>query len=105
MVDLEYRAASAAYKRYQQKVQRLQKSSKSIDRVAGLGAEKKRQEEWALRVSRGNAPEAVVDPSAYARRQRDEVADAVHKLATICDVVMSDDVYNPTAINAKIGSL
>ena len=105
MVDLEYRAASAAYKRYQQKVQRLQKSSKSIDRVAGLGAEKKRQEEWALRVSRGNAPEAVVDPSAYARRQRDAVAEAVKKLATICDVVMSEQVYDPKAINAKIGSL
>lgn len=105
MVDLEYRAASAAYKRYQQKVQRLQKSSKTIDRVAGLAAEKKRQEEWALRVSRRNAPEAVVDPSAYARRQRDDVAEAVRKLATICDVVMSDEVYDPKAINAKIGSL
>jgi hypothetical protein len=112
MVDIEYKAAVAAYKKYEQKVQKLQQSSSSLDRIAGLGAERKRQYEWLERVqhqtsgrSGGGSPQAVQDPSAYAGRQRDSVAGVVEALAAVCDVAMSPDAYNPGIVKARIGSL
>jgi tetratricopeptide (TPR) repeat protein len=112
MVDIEYKAASAAYKKYQQKVQKLQQGSSPLDRIAGFGAERKRQYEWLERVqnqtsgrSGGGSPQAVEDPSAYAGRQRDSVADVVEALAAICDFAMSPEAYNPNLVNARIGSL
>lgn len=109
MVDIEYKAASAAYKKYEQKVQKLQQSSSSLDRIAGLGAERKRQYEWLERVqnqkSGGGSPQAVQDPSAYAGRQRDSVADVVEALAAICDIAMGPNAYNPNFVKASMGSL
>lgn len=109
MVDIEYKAASAAYKTYEQKVQKLQQSKNSLDRIAGLGAERKRQYEWLERVqnqkSGGGSPQAVQDPSAYAGRQRDSVADVVEALAAVCDIAMSPNAYNPDFVKARMGSL
>lgn len=112
MINIEYKAATAAYKKYQQKVQKLQQSSKSIDKIAGYGAEQKRQWEWYERErdqmagrSGGASPEAVRDPSVHAGRQRDSVASAVKTLATICDMAMNDEAYSPNLVNARIGSL
>lgn len=109
MVDIEYKAASAAYNKYEQKVQKLQQSSNSIDRIAGLGAERKRQYEWLERVqnqkSGGGSPQAVQDPSAYAGRQRDKVAEVVEALAALCDLAMSAHAYYPGHVRARLGSL
>jgi hypothetical protein len=112
MVDIEYKAATAAYKKYQQKVQSLQQSTKPIDVIAGYGAERKRQYEWLERVqdqragrSGGASPEAVEDPSVHAGRQSDLVAATVASLAAICDVAMSPDAYNPNLVTTRIGSL
>jgi hypothetical protein len=112
MVDIEYKGAVAAYNKYQQKVQKLQQSKSSLDRIAGFGAERKRQYEWLERAqdqmsgrAGGGSPQAVQDPSAYAGRQRDSVAGVVEALAAVCDVAMSPDAYNPNLVNARIGSL
>ncbi len=113
MVDIEYRAASAAYARFVEKTKKLQQSNKSIDRIAGLAAEKKRQEEWAMReldraFNRSNntpAPEAVIDPSRYAQRQRDGVEAVVDVLGKVCDVAMSSDPRYPNKIAVSMGSL
>ncbi len=112
MVDIEYRAAAAAYGRFTDKVKKLQASKKSIDRVAGLAAEKKRQEEWAMREldqvfrpGSGPAPEAVSDPSLHAKRQRDKVETVVGVLGKICDSAMSSDPRYPNKLTAAIGSL
>lgn len=113
MVDIEYRAASAAYARFTEKAKKLQDSSKSIDRIAGLGAEKKRQEEWAWReLERLNnpskttpSPQAVADPSVFAKGQRDKVEAVVDILGRICDAAMSSDPRFPNKIAASMGSL
>jgi len=113
MIEVEYRAATAAYGRYQDKVRKLQTSSNTIGRVAGSSAEYQRQLEWASREmdrasNRSTAtpdPEAVLDPSKFAQRQRDKVDALVQKLATMCDAAMTDDAYNPVTMGARIGSL
>jgi hypothetical protein len=109
MTDVEYRAAKAAFARYNEKVQKLVQSKHQIDYVAGKSAEYQRQLEWADReLDRANnpsknapAPEAVLDPSEYAQRQRDKVDEVVQKLATLCDVAMSDDAYKPAIVLTK----
>jgi hypothetical protein len=109
MVDIEYRAASAAYARFTEKTKKLQQSNKSIDRVAGLAAEKKRQEEAVMRIYEqskgGPAPEAVIDPSLYAQRQRDKVEAVVDVLGKVCDVAMSSDPRFPNKIAVSMGTL
>ena len=107
MVDIEYRAASAAYARFTEKTKKLQQSDESIDRVAGLAAEKKRQEEAVMRryEKGGSAPEAVMDPSLYAKRQRDKVEAVVDVLGKICDAAMSSDPRYPNKIAVSMGAL
>lgn len=106
LVQMEFQAASAAYVRFSEKVKKLTQSKSTVDQIAGRGAEYQRQLAWADRVLANNpAADAVIDPSVYARRQRDLVNDQVQTLARICDTVMSDDVYNPSLMITRIGSL
>jgi len=112
MVDIKYRAAVAAHKKYQGTIQKLQQSSKPIDRLAGYGAEQKRMWELYDRDrnqmsgrSGSSSPEAVKDPMAYAGRQRDSVGELVGKLAAFCDVAMSPAAYDPELFHSRIGSL
>lgn len=112
MVDIEYRAAKAAYKKFTDKVQKLEKSKKSIDVVAGKSAEYKRQLEWAERVldetfskKNGRSSDAIKDPSVHAARQLDRVEEVARRLGDLCDAAMSDAVYNPQAFHAKTGGL
>jgi hypothetical protein len=68
-----------------------------------------RQLEWAEREldraynpsKNTPAPEAVLDPSEYAQRQRDKVDEVVQKLATLRDVAMSDDANKPAVVLIK----
>ena len=109
MTDIEYHAATAAFAHYNEMVQKLVQSKHGIDQVAGKSAEYQQQLEWAEREldrayspsKNTPAPEAVLDPSKYARDQRDKVDEVVQKLATLCDVAMSDDAYNPAITLSK----
>lgn len=113
MVDTEARAAEAAYKRYQAKVNKLTGGKAAIDRVAGLGTEYQRQLEWADRVleetrggsTSGARSEAIVDPGVYARQQRDLVQSLVERLARLCDAAMSDELIYPVAFKLRVSSL
>jgi hypothetical protein len=112
MVEVEYKAASAAYAKYQEKVKKLTESKNSLDRIAGLGAERKRQYEWLERVmddprggGAGTSYQAIEDPSKYAARQRDKVDELVQALILYCDVAMSQDAYSPLIVNRELGSL
>jgi tetratricopeptide (TPR) repeat protein len=109
MVDIEYRGASAAYARFTEKTKKLQQSNKSIDRVAGLAAEKKRQEEAVMRryekPQNATAVETVMDPSLYAQRQRDKVEAVVDVLGKVCDVAMSSDPRFPNKMAVSMGAL
>jgi hypothetical protein len=105
MVEVEYRAATAAYKKYQEKLKKLGNG------VAGLAAERKRQLEWAGRVldeqRSGSQPssDAIKDPSLYAQRQRDKVEEILLKLAKICDVAMSNEAYSSLVVQTRLASL
>lgn len=107
MVDIEYRAAAAAMASFNGKMQKLQSSKKNIDYVAGKALEKKQQEEAIYQYSQrgGNAAEAVMDPTLYVKRQRDKVEEAIKVFATLCDAAMSNDAFDPDAMNRRIGSL
>jgi hypothetical protein len=113
MTDLEYRAADAAFARYNDKVRKLQASKNNLGRIAGSSAEYQKQLEWASREldrafnrsAHTPDPQAVLNPAAHAQRQRDKVEAVVQKLATMCDAAMSDDAYNPQAMNLRIGTL
>ena len=108
MIEIEYRAADAAYKRYTTKVDKLQRSTKPMDRIAGHSAENKRMWEWYDREvgrSKAGSGQAVENPSKWAERQRDKVKAVADTLATICDEAMSGTVYNSTLMMTKIGSL
>lgn len=109
MVDIEYRAASAAYARFTAKTKKLQQSTKQMDQVAGLAAEKKRQEEAVMRrydkPQDATAIETVMDPSLQAKRQRDKVEAVVDVLGKICDAAMSSDPRDPNKIAVSMGGL
>lgn len=107
MVEIEYRAAVAAYDQYQSKIKKLQQSSKPINQIAGYAAENKRQWELYDREVRnsGGSASAVSNPSDFARRQRDDVLAVVDTLSFICDTAMGDDAYDPARLNAKTGHL
>lgn len=113
MVELEARAAAEAHRRYTEKVKKLQESKKSIDRVAGYGAEYKRQLEWAERemdraFNRGSNtpdPTAVSDPTVHARRQRDKVQAVVETLEIFCSAAMGDEAMDPIKFNLRVGTL
>lgn len=114
MVEVEYRAAAAAMKSFNEKMQRLQQSDKNIDKVAGKALEQKQMWEAYDRdpmlggkeSSKGKlTSEAVMDPTLHARRQRDRVEEEVKTLGKMLDVVMSTDAFNPDVIIGKIGDL
>lgn len=109
MVEIEYKAAVEAYARFTKRVAKLQGSKKSIDVIAGKAAERDMQYEWFERERAlidkkpTAAPEAVKDPSAYAKGKRDEVVALTEKLATMADVMMTDTIYDPEALTMAIG--
>jgi hypothetical protein len=110
MADVEYRAAAAAMARYDAKLKKLDKSTKSIDRIAQYATIRDRQYEElerdpAWNSSSKSSPQAVHDPSGWALTQRDKVEAVARVLATICDVAMSDTAYDPDAVNRAVGSL
>jgi hypothetical protein len=111
MVEVEYRTAAEAMARYDAKMKKLQNSTKAIDTVARLSLERNRQYEeftrdpsWS-RSSSKSSPQAVRDPTGWAKQQRDKVEAVTQVLATICDTAMSDTAYDPDALNRTIGNL
>jgi hypothetical protein len=113
MVDIEARAAAEAYRRYSEKVRKMQESKSALDRIAGQRAEYNRQLEWAEREldrafnRSGNTPDpmAVQDPSLHARRQRDKVAAVLQALETLCDTAMGEALLDPAKFRLRAGTL
>jgi len=105
MVDVEYRAAAAAMARYDEKVKKLERGN-NLGFIAGKAVEEKRQWEQFDRMTDPSkrSSQAVENPAGYAQRQRDMVDAVVNVLATICHVAMSEDAYDPDAVNVKVGS-
>src|SRR5262245_32184289 len=110
MVQVEAQAAAEAMARYDAKQKQLHDSGKSIDRVAYYATIRDRQYEELQRDpawthASTSSPQAVRDPVAWAQLQVNNVEKVARVLATVCDVAMSDTVYDPDAVNRSIGSL
>ncbi|MGL4810975.1 MAG: hypothetical protein ACRCXM_04280, partial [Beijerinckiaceae bacterium] len=107
MVQVEYKGADFAFKKFAKKVVALQNSKKTVDRIAGLAAEKARQEEMALRaldnVRNSNTPRAenLINPAQAAANARDTVQDEVEKAAQFMALSMSTDIYNPDVFASR----
>jgi Asp-tRNA(Asn)/Glu-tRNA(Gln) amidotransferase A subunit family amidase len=94
MVDAEYRMAEAAMARYNQKMQAL-RAKGSLGTIAAAATQEKRDWEQYDRMvnnPKGKSAQAVEDPAAYAKKQRDMVDQAADVLADTCDILMSDAV-------------
>lgn len=109
MVEIEYQATVEAYARFTKRVAKLQGSKKSIDVVAGKAAERDQQYEWFDREwdlihkkKSVASPEAVKDPSAYAKPKRDEVVALTEMLANMADEMMSGRIYDPEGLALAI---
>jgi hypothetical protein len=90
MTDVEYRAAAAAYARYNEKVRKLEQSKHSVDQVAGKGAEYQRRLRTgsppntigivALAAFAASAPTSVSVKITAARRRTSSAASVGKRL-------------------------
>jgi hypothetical protein len=106
MVNAEARVAEAAMARYNEKIKKMTEGKSSIGRIAGYAAEQDRQWQIYERMTEpskaGRPEQAVKDPAAYARRQRDAVDAVASQLSQACDVVLSDAVNTPDSVISKV---
>jgi hypothetical protein len=106
MVNAEARVAEAAMARYNDKIKKMTEGKSNIGRIAGYAAEQDRQWQIYERMTEpskaGRPEQAVKDPAAYARQQRDAVDVVASQLSQACDVVLSDAVNTPDSVISKV---
>jgi hypothetical protein len=106
MVTAEARVAETAMVRYNAKIKKMTEGKSSIGRIAGYAAEQDRQWQMYERMTEpakpGRPEQAVKDPAAYARQQRDNVDAVASGLSQACDVILSDAVNAPDSVLSKV---
>ena len=106
MVSAEARVAETAMERYNAKIKKMTEGKSNMGRIAGYAAEQDRQWQIYERMTEpskaGRPEQAVKDPAAYTRQQRDTVDAVASRLSQACDIVLSDAVNTPDSILSKV---
>lgn len=106
MAQVELRATQAAMDRFNQKMKAMAAGG-NMGKIAAYRMEQDRQwQEYDRMTQPGTgSAQAVEDPTGYAQSQVDAIEKVTDTLGAGCEAVMSDDAYNPQAINLRIGNL
>ncbi len=100
MSEVEYGAADEAMTQFKKILMDMQSGS-NMSRIGSYATERDmywQQYERMKHPSAQKPEQAIMDPSRYARTQRDKVDAVARALATMCDLVFSDNVRDRNAV-------
>jgi hypothetical protein len=104
MAQLELRATQIAMQQFEEKMKAMS-SGGNLGRIACYRIQQDRQWEEFDRMTKPGtgSPKAVENPEGFARDQVDLLEKAADLLGENCELVMSDEAYQPAAM-ARLGS-